>query len=243
MKKYFPLLVILFFISNVEGQILTNSSPAAAIGNSNAFLDASTNYSSAAGENNNKHKGIVFPDVNLTQFQFENVIADGATFPSYYNGMVVYNTATGNTLISDNDNNGVVTAVTPGFYYFSNPNGAANGNVTSGVWTAMGGGATATAKDVTPTEVALSIKINGAQLYAIKGSFIASGSSTSVSVTVPPGMTGYYSMVIYQNGKTFRREIYSFNTATSTNNVICGNGIFSEALPAGTYNYVLEYFK
>ena len=56
-------------------------------------------------------------------------------------------------------------------------------------------------------------------------------------------MTGYYSMVTYKEGKTFRRDIYSFDTLSTTNNVICGTGAYSEILPAGTYNYVLEYFK
>lgn len=231
------------FTTALFAQVQINNGVGSGIGNSNVLIDGSTSFSTETGAGPYQGKGIVLPSVDLVNFVFDLSLADGSTFPTYFDGMIVYNKSTGNTQISDNDNNGVVTTVTPGFYYFSNPNGAANGNVTSGVWTAMGGGATATAKDVTPTEVALSIKINGAQLYAIKGSFIASGSSTSVSVTVPTGMTGYYSMVIYQNGKTIRREIYSFNTATSLNNVICGNGIFSEALPAGTYNYVLEYFK
>ena len=85
--------------------------------------------------------------------------------------------------------------------------------------------------------------ISGQQLYAIKGTFTASGTSTAVSIPVPNGMSGYYSLVTYQGGKTFRREIYSFDTSTSTNNVICGTGAYTEVLPAGTYNYVLEYFK
>ena len=236
MKKYFTISVFLLFASNIEGQILTNSSPLASIGNSNAFLDASTNYSSTAGESNNSHKGLVFPDVNLTTFQFENVIADGATFPSYYDGMIVYNTATGTTLTTG-IRPSTATAVTPGFYYFSNPNGAANGNVTGGVWTAVG--ASASAKNVTSTEVALNTKINGVQLYAINGSFTASGTSTTVTVTKPTGMSGYYSMVIYKDGKTFRNGIYSFDTTLATSNVITGSGLFS----AGTYSYVLEYFK
>ena len=243
MKKHLILMSLLLTSSLLNAQILVPANASPGIQGSNAFLDATTSYSNESGAQANIGKGLIFPSVDLVNFVFDLTLADGFTFPSYFDGMVVYNTATGNTLISDNDNNGVVTAVTPGFYYFSNPNGAANGNLTSGVWTAMGGGATATAKDVTPTEVALSIKINGAQLYAIKGSFIASGTSPSISITVPTGMTGYYSMVIYQGGKTIRREIYSFNTAISLNNVICGNGIFSEVLPAGTYDYVLEYFK
>jgi hypothetical protein len=127
-------------------------------------------------------------------------------------------------------------AVTPGFYYYNNK----SNTLTGGVWTAMAG---ETAKDVTSTEVALPTKVNGAQLYAINGTFTASGTSAAVSVTVPSGMTGYYTMVTYKDGKTFRTEIYSFDTSVSTSNVITGNGIFSEVYPAGTYNYVLQYFK
>lgn len=240
MKKYILISLVTLSIFNVSAQILTNSVPAASINNSNAFLDASSYYSSTAGESNNSNKGLVFPDVNLTTFQFENVIADGATFPSYYDGMIVYNTATGTTLTTG-IRPSTATAVTPGFYYFSNPNGAANGNVTGGVWTAMG--ANAGLKNVGSTEVVLNTKINGVQLYAINGSFTATGTSTAVTVTKPTGMSGYYSMVIYKDGKTFRNGIYSFDTTLATSNVITGSGLFSEVLPAGTYSYVLEYFK
>lgn len=244
MKKYILIITISLFITKVSAQILTNTVPTASILGSNAFLDASSNYSSTAGESNNNHKGLVFPDVILTTFQFENVIADGATFPSYYDGMVVYNTATGTTLTTG-IRSSTATAVTPGFYYFSNPNGATNGNVTAGVWTALGGGSTSgSVKDITSTEVVLDKKIDGALLYAIKGTFTATGTSTAVTVTKPTGMTGYYSMVTYKDGKSFRSTIYSFNTTVSTGaNVITGNGVFAEVYPAGTYNYVLEYFK
>jgi hypothetical protein len=97
--------------------------------------------------------------------------------------------------------------------------------------------------DITTTEVVLDRKINGQQLYAIKGDFTASGSSALISVPVPSGMTGYYSFVVYKDGMTFRNSIVSFNTATSTNNVTTGYSMFTEAYPAGNYSYVLEYFK
>jgi hypothetical protein len=237
-KFILPAFFLLFGVT-IQGQISLSHSPNIDISGSSVFLDASTLFSPEAGSPNSTGKGLVVPGVDLVNFQFELALADGITFPSYFDGMIVYNRSTGSTLTSGNRPS-TATAVTPGFYYFSNPNGATNGNVTGGVWTAMAG---ATAKDVTSTEIALSTKINGAQLYAINGTFTASGTSPSVSVTVPSGMTGYYSLITYQNGKTFRREIYSFDTASSTNNVICGNGIYSEVLPAGTYNYVLEYFK
>lgn len=223
-----------------HAQILTSTIPAAGVPQSNAFFDASTAHSSIAGENNNKHKGFVFPDVDLTSFQFENVIADGATFPSYYDGMIVYNSATGTTLTTG-INPSTSTAVTPGFYYFSNPNGAANGNVTSGVWKPLGGNVDS--KDITSTEVALDTKIDGAQLYAIKGTFVANGTSAKVTINKPTGMTGYYNILIYKDGKTFRNQIVSFDTNASSDNVVTGNGFMTEVYPAGIYSYVLEYFK
>ena len=160
MKKNIYIVGLLLMAYTTNAQILSNTVPSANIPQSNAFLDASTSYSSIAGENNNKHKGLVFPDVDLTSFQFENVIADGATFPSYYDGMIVYNSATGTTLTTG-INPSTSTSVTPGFYYFSNPNGAANGNVTSGIWKPLGGNVES--KDITTSEVVLDRKINGQQ--------------------------------------------------------------------------------
>lgn len=97
--------------------------------------------------------------------------------------------------------------------------------------------------DITATEVALPYKIDGKQLYAIKGSFTANGSSVTVTINIPPGMTGYYSFTSYKDGKTFRRDIISFDVNTTSNNVVTGSGFIAEAYPVGEYNYVLEYFK
>ncbi len=138
MINYFYIFSLVFIGFNSNAQILSSTIPAPAISQSNAFFDASTSHSSHVGENNNKHKGMVFPDVDLTTFEFENVLADGVTFPSYYDGMVVYNTATGSTSTLG-VNPSVASNVSPGFYYFSNPNGANNGNVLSGVWKPLGG--------------------------------------------------------------------------------------------------------
>lgn len=224
-----------------SAQVHINNGVLTGINNSNVLIDGSTSFSTEIGGAPYQGKGIVLPSVDLVNFEFDISFADGATFPTYFDGMLVYNNATGSTLITG-DRSSTATAVTPGFYYFSNPNGAANGNITAGVWTALGGGSGAS-KEVTSTESTSGLKVNGAQVYSITGTFEASGSSTAVSVTVPAGMTGYYSMVTYKDGKTFRSTIYSFDIASSTNNVICGTGVFSEVLPAGTYSYVLEYFK
>ena len=102
---------------------------------------------------------------------------------------------------------------------------------------------TASVTNISSSEVAMATKIDGAQLYAIKGTFTATGSSSTVTINKPAGMTGYYSLTTYKDGKTFRNQILSFDTVATTNNVTTGTGFMTEVYPAGTYNYVLEYFK
>ena len=178
-----------------------------------------------------------------------NSIAIGAsaTSGSYTNSAAIGNGATstadntiqlGNTSVTNVATSGTITA---GAVTYPKTHGTANqvlSTTGSGtlVWTDV-------SKNITSSEVALNTKINGVQLYAIQGSFTATGFSTAVSVTPPAGMTGYYSMTTYKDGKTFRKEIFSFNALTATNNVITGTGPYTEIYPSGTYNYVLEYFK
>jgi|688.fasta_scaffold133473_2 hypothetical protein len=232
----FLIIIALVAIVKVNGQVrIVNSVTNTTALNSSAFIDASSNSSNNASTN--VGKGLLFPRVDLTTFASFSGSSIGlaTSYPTRYDGLVVYNTGTGNTLVGASTN---IVAVSPGFYYYNNRTAT---SVLEGTWTPLASGSVT--KDVTSTEVALSTKVNGEQLYAINGTFTASGSSTAVSITKPTGMTGYYSMVTYKEGKTFRRDIYSFDTLSTTNNVICGTGAYSEILPAGTYNYVLEYFK
>lgn len=146
MKKiYLPLFLVVGLTS--QAQILTNSNPAATITGSSVILDASTNYSQQAGESNNKHKGMVIPSVDLVNFEFDMTLADGATFPTYFDGMIVYNRSTGTTLTAGNRSS-TATAVVPGYYYFYNPSGSVNGNVKGGQWRSVANDATATSKGV-----------------------------------------------------------------------------------------------
>ena len=293
MKNIILIISALISFTSVA-QIGVNGTPVSIITNSNVFLDASSTFSSEAGAGPNIGKGIILPSVDLVNFAFDLSLADGFTFPTYFDGMVVYNNATGTTLTSGNRSS-LATPVAPGYYYFSNPNGATNSSVTGGEWKPLGGtslsgtspiaissgvvslsdlgvatakiadnavtiaklpsGATATtflrgdgtwttdSKDIVSTEIALPTKVNGTQLYAITGSFTANGTNAIVTISKPTGMTGYYSIVIYKDGKTYRNSILSFDTVAATNNVVTGYGPFTEIYPAGTYNYVLEYFK
>lgn len=141
MKKQLLTVLALVAISAAQAQIQTNNGTATGATNSNVMLDGSSSFSAEAGAQPNVGKGIIVPSVDLVNFAFDLSLADGITFPTYFDGMIVYNRATGSTLTTGNRPSASL-AVTPGFYYFSNPNGAANGNVTGGTWKALGGSAT-----------------------------------------------------------------------------------------------------
>ncbi len=228
--------------TSLSAQVLTNNNTSPIITNSNVMLDGSTSFSNEAGAGANVGKGIVIPSVDLVNFQFDLTYADGFTFPTYFDGMLVYNNATGNTLTTGNRSS-TATAVTPGYYYFYNPNGASNGNVTAGVWRPVGGGS---AKfDVTSAETATNTLVASKQVYAIKGTFAATGTSTAVNIPAPTGMSALYGITIYKAGTNtvYDRSLYSYTIATTAGNAITGSPSMSVVYPAGTYDYVIEYLK
>lgn len=232
MKKIVTLSLFIASLTGYSQVRMTGSTIAQST--SSAFIDASsqaTNNSSTT-----RGKGLVFPRVDLTSFTLTPTsVGTPTNFPSRFDGMIVYNTAsTGNAGVGTTE--GVLT---PGFWFYDNK----TTSLTGGTWKPLGSGAAGVVKDITATEIVLDRKIDGAQLYAIKGAFTASGTSAAVTITKPTGMTGYYSLTTYKDGKTFRRDIISFDTVATTDNVVTGNGFLTEVYPAGSYNYVLEYFK
>ncbi|MGE8553824.1 MAG: hypothetical protein ACN6OB_07795 [Chryseobacterium jejuense] len=215
------------------------------VGNSNAFFDASTNFNTTASSSNSIGKGLVFPDTDLTKFKFDMTLADGITFPSYFDGMLVYNTGTGAT--ADPLLTVQTTGLAPGWYYFSNPNGAGNGSVAAGKWLPLGASpkvTIGTAETTTNTLVNVSPGVDK-QVYAIKGSFSASGTSTAVNIPAPSGMTTMYAITIYKSGSgvVYDRSLYSYNVVATAGNAITGSPNMSVVYPNGTYDYVLEYLK
>lgn len=220
----------LFFASSLYGHSqvrmtgITNSTVS-----SSAFIDASSNNTNNISLGTGK--GLVFPRVDLSTFVFLGITGIASNFPSRFDGMIVYNTKDGGSA-----NVGTTSGIlTPGFWFYENK----STTTTGGTWKPIA----MTTKDITTTEVILSTKVNGAQLYAKSGSFVASGTSALITLALPSGITGYYSFVVYKNNKTFRTGIYSIDMLSSTNNAVTGNGFFSEVYPAGSYDYVIEYFK
>lgn len=259
MKKNIFTIVIIIIGNFADAQINLPSTANVSITGEHAFIDASDyglNWS------NNEAKGLNFPQTDLTQWIFKTDFLNGLQFSTAYDGMVVYNTGTGSTLATDlfgngqtlsKANNGIVTTVAPGFYYFYNPMLPMTSSteiVENGKWLPLGTGgssssATPSVIDYGITEVATSTSIDGAQVYAIKGSFTTLGTDALLTIDKPSGMTGYYKMTTYQSGMTFRTGISSFNIdpLVTTNNVVTGSGFFNEVYPAGVYTYTLEYFK
>jgi len=135
MKKIFISIFVLSLLSiSLQAQVLTYFSTANGLVGQNAFIDASSNFDPLV-VTNNFGKGLIYPRTDLTQWSFITGQLDGIFIPTYFDGMIVYNTGTGATPTTGN-NPTTSTSVTPGFYYFSNP-----GPVTdykTGQWKALG---------------------------------------------------------------------------------------------------------
>ncbi|QBJ86382.1 hypothetical protein DDI74_08980 [Chryseobacterium gleum] len=229
--------VLLFLGANVNAQIISNGNVTSTLNNTNYFMDAS-NFEGLA--NQSYGRGLGFPRTNLTTFTFDTSPMDNTVIVSDFDGMVVYNTATGNTATGQ----GVTTAVAPGFYYFSNPGNP--GNITNGRWVPVGGAGKVTIGTAeTTTNTIINTTAGDKQLYAIKGTFTASGTSTAVNIPAPAGMSAMYGITIYKAGTNtvYDRSLYSYTIATTAGNAITGSPSMSVVYPSGTYDYVLEYLK
>ena len=149
MKKYIILSIMTTMSFILNGQVLSNQPVSNQLQNENAFLDASTNFSTEFNDvDNNIGKGLVFPTVDLTAFEFRLENIDGfGIFPTFFNGMIVYNRTTGKTLTTGNRSS-TATDVEPGFYYYYNPTGRDLFNISydvaeavkAGEWKPFGGG-------------------------------------------------------------------------------------------------------
>lgn len=229
--------LLLFAGINANAQVLTNSNVVTALTSSNYFMDAS-NFEGLA--NQSYGRGLGFPRTNLTTYQFDTAPMDNDVTLSNFDGMVVYNSATGNTVTGQ----GIVTAVTRGFYYFSNPGNP--GNITNGRWLPIGADAKFNVVNGAAAGVATNTLVDGAPVYAYKGQFTTTGSSTAVTITPPTGITSMYGITIFKKAATgnkvvFSKELYSYNSTNGA--AITGSPSMSVVYPADTYDYIIEYFK
>lgn len=239
---------LLFFgaVGNVFSQISTNSVPQDTSTDQNVFMDAASNFNYSANSSHSVGKGLGFPQTDLTKFKFITTNLDGINYPTYFDGMIVYNIATGKT--NDPSLTTQTEGLTPGFYYFYNPNGETNQSLSSGKWVRIGDGSANRVLEIATNEVATNVKVENKQVYTIKGQFTSDG-STQARINFPAGMTSLYNIKIYKkttsgSSQLVHAQLYDYNlTASSGNNVTFGSGVMSTSIPAGTYDYVLEYFK
>jgi hypothetical protein len=137
MKRIIILAFILcvgIWVSHAQVRIV-NSANNTGLNNSPAFIDASSNPT--VNGSANVGKGLIFPRVDLSAMTaFPSVTAGIPTaFPTRFDGMIVYNTATSGTA-------GVGSTegtLSPGFWYYENKS-ASN---TGGTWKPLGGGSSA----------------------------------------------------------------------------------------------------
>jgi len=215
------------------GQVrIVNNTSNTAVNNMSAFIDASSN--STANGTANVGKGLIFPRTDLTTFTAFGGSPTGiaTSFPTRFDGMVVYNTASSGVA-------GVGATqgtLSPGYWYYDNKSTTVNG----GTWKPIAANGK---ENILTTETVTNRQINSAQVYGIKGTFAASGTSTSVTIPAPTGMTAMYAITIYKAGSNtvYSRELYSYDPATGA--AVTGSPSMSVVYPNGTYDYVLEYLK
>ncbi|HCN50181.1 MAG TPA: hypothetical protein DIT10_14020 [Chryseobacterium sp.] len=209
-----------------------------AIPSSSAFIDASVTN---VVNNANFGKGMIYPRADLSVMVLSNQggLYNASNNPNRFDGMIVYNTATTGTAASG----ATQGTLSRGFWYYDN----SSNSPTGGTWRPF----ITTASDPkfnvtnaaagTPTNTL----VNGNQVYAIKGQFTASGTSTAVDIPAPAGMSAMYGITIYKAGTNtvYDRSLYSYTVATSAGNAITGSPSMSVVYPNGVYEYVLEYLK
>lgn len=251
--KYIYMLVFAFSITANAQIRLGNSSTVSNAKSSSAFLDASS--SPQYQLNDNVGKGLLFPAVDLSQFTaFRGVpVGEFDDYPSFFDGMIVYNTHVGGTV-----GGGVTTAgktdgeLTRGYWYYDNPE-IVGRNTTTGTWrslSASGGDSNVIINE--GTENITNIIIDGQPVYSYKGKFqMGAGSNSTAKVSLaglPTGVInskGVYKITIFQGTgsekKYYANGAYSLDLASST--LVTGSPNISSRYPDGTYEYIIEYFK
>lgn len=214
-KKYINafLLCSLVTISvGVKAQVrIVNSTTNSAIANSSSFIDASSN--SILNSTTNEGKGLLFPRTDLTVFTAfgGSPIGTPASFPYYYDGLIVYNTATSG-VAGVGSTQGTLTA---GYWYYDNKSGTVNG----GTWKLLSSGSI----PISYTG-STSVNLNGTSFEraALTGDVTASANSNSTTVTKIQNKS--VSSTAPTNG-----QVLKYNTTTSAWEPAADAGLTSEA--------------
>ncbi len=240
-NKFLAVILMAAGVSFSFAQVrIVNSSTNPAAPGSSAFIDASSN--TATNSTTNIGKGLLFPRTDLSTFAAFGLSGTSGipnNYPSRFDGMIVYNTATGG-VAGVGSTQGTLS---PGFWYYDNKSTTNTG----GTWRPLGGGADPKFNVTNdPAGTATNTLVDGAQVYAIRGQFTTTGTSTAVTITPPAGITSLYGITIFKttgtgNKVVYARNLYSYDSTTGA--AITGSPNMSVVYPADTYDYVLEYLK
>jgi hypothetical protein len=128
-KLQLILLITVYFsvFTDIHAQVKINGVSSSTIATEAPFMDAS-----GFPVSNQSGKGLLFPRTDLTLFTFKTATTNALLFPTAYDGMIVYNIASGLT------KSGIQVYVTPGFYYFSNPSSGYSTSI--GTWIRISSG-------------------------------------------------------------------------------------------------------
>jgi len=242
-KQQIIFIVFILSLTTVFSQVrFANTTTNSAVASSSAFIDASSN--TTFNGSTNIGKGLLFPQTDLTTFASFNVtgpLGASTNYPSFFDGMVVYNTATGNSSIGS-------VAVTPGFYYYSNPGQTfPGGSATAGTWTPLGsgggGGGAVAVDDDTPTDSDLIINSNQEKVVRLTGT--ANGVSTHIDLGTTTlaanTVSTFRKAVVYDatSGHVILESTGAYDPAT--NIFVTGNGMMNVLLDTGAYDVELYY--
>lgn len=195
----------------------------------NTITPAATFDVQANTTNNSLPDAVLVPRMTRAQLEAKNAAYTNGSGAANQNGALVFisdvtsGTGTGKT----------INVQAKGFYYY---------DASNGVWVAV----TPNLKlAVNTSETPTNTYVGTSRVYAIKGSFNATGTSSTVSIPSPAGMTSLYSITIYQSGSAgviYDRSLYSYTIGT-TGNAVTGSPGMSVIYPMGSYDYILEYLK
>lgn len=232
-------LCLVFSFTYSFAQVLTNQNPSSGASTSFAFIDAgsSSTYNGVA----NAGKGIIYPRTDLTavtSFLDSGSLGSASYNPNYYDGIVVYNTATSGTAgIGSTEG-----TLSPGFWYYENT----SGNSSGGTWKPLGSGASAIAiADGTVTDSDLTINSNQEKVIRLSGTAdgVTSHIDLGTSVLAANTVSSFRKAVVYNSttGHVVLEATGDYDA--TTNKFVTGNTIMNVVLPSATYMVELYYIE
>lgn len=229
---------LLLFVTFCFAQVrIVNNTRNNAAANSSAFIDASSNL----GNNNNatRGKGILFPRTNLQNFNNFGGAPIGIpnSYPTRYDGLIVYNTATSGEAGVGNTEG----TLSEGYWFYENKTNSTNG----GTWKPLGseGSPKIHVTENTPTETNLvTVDTTVEKVISITGSADGITTHMDLGTTVLPKDTvvNFRKAIICDStGAQVLVATGSYDSAT--NKFVTGNGMMNYCLPAGN-DYKVELY-